>query len=122
MLAAGVARQGFVVVVPNQSNSVFGDAYLYAEVHTIPEVLAQMRWEDAAPDSPVYGIVDTNRLAIMGHSFGGAATMFAVEELCSFPFCDSTKGFIRPPELGGRGTGVVPTRARLISTRAAYRS
>ena len=99
ILATGVARQGFIVVVPNQRNRVFGGTFRYSEVHTIDEVLEQMRLEDASPDSPVYGIADTNRFAIMGHSFGGAATMFAVEELCSIPFCDQSIGFVRPPEL-----------------------
>lgn len=99
MLATGVARQGFIVVVPNQGNRVFGNAFRYAEVHTITEVLEQMRAEDNSPDSPVYQIADPDRLAIMGHSFGGAATMFATADFCEFPFCDKTTGFQRPPEL-----------------------
>lgn len=98
VLATSVARQGFVVVVPNQHSSAF-NALRYAEIATINEVLVQMRAEYMAPDSPVYGIVDPNRLALMGHSFGGAAVMFAVGEFCFFPFCDPNVGFERPPEL-----------------------
>lgn len=99
LLAVSVARQGFIVVVPDQSNRLLGDAFRFAELHTITEVLEQMRLENAAMESPVYGIADTSRFAIMGHSFGGAATMFAVANWCTFPFCDETVGFVRPPEL-----------------------
>ena len=98
-LASNVAAQGFVVVVPNQTNTQFGGLLRYAEMTTIYEVLDHMRNERADSSSPVYGMVDTNRLGLMGHSFGGASTIFATANQCVPPFCDAKVGFTRPPEL-----------------------
>jgi len=109
--AQGVARHGFVVVVPNQASSVFGGQALFAELRTINEVLQHMRMEAAATDSPVYGVVDTSRMGLAGHSFGGAASLFAMAQVCSFPFCDPATGFMKPPELQA---------AALAGTHAPY--
>jgi Chlorophyllase enzyme len=111
-LAAGVARHGFIVVVPNQRNKQLGNALRYAQMATIREVLDQMHAEDSSPDSPVYGIADPNRLALMGHSFGGASSAFASGNLCAFPFCDMAVGFARPAEL--RATVLVSSNSGTI--------
>jgi len=111
-LATGVARHGFIVVVPNQRNRQLGNALRYAQMATIGEVLEQMRGEDSSPESPVYGIADPNRLALMGHSFGGASSAFASGNLCAFPFCDLAVGFTRPAEL--RATVLVSSNSGTI--------
>lgn len=98
-LAATVARYGFIVVVPNQRNAQLGEELRYAEMSTIGEVLAQMQQEDLDPNSPVFGTANTNKLALMGHSFGGVSSIFAAANFCGFPFCDLDAGFVRPPEL-----------------------
>jgi hypothetical protein len=98
-LASNVASQGFVVVVPNQTSTMFGDLLRYAEMATIHEVMDHMRNERNEPSSPVYGMVDTSRLGLMGHSFGGASTIFATANQCVPPFCDQNIGFERPTEL-----------------------
>jgi len=97
--AVELARHGFIVVVPNQVNQSLGGALLFADMETIPAVLQQIRKEDASPDSPIYGIADPNRMALSGHSFGGAASLFALGDWCAFPFCDPAVGYQRPVEL-----------------------
>lgn len=99
MLASNVAAQGFVVVIPNQRNRFFNDTLRYSEMYTITEVMDHMRAEDADPESPVYGMIDMDKLGLMGHSFGGASTIFASANQCVPPFCDAEIPFERPAEL-----------------------
>jgi dienelactone hydrolase len=97
--AQGVARFGFVVVVPNHVSSVLAGAALYTEASVISDVLETMRAEDAAADSPVYRVIDTRRMGLAGHSFGGVAGLLAAANVCAFPFCNTATGFQRPAEL-----------------------
>jgi hypothetical protein len=96
--AKGVAQYGFVFVLPNNASSVFNSAS-FNDVHLITAVLNEMRKEESDPDSPVYGIVDSSRLALSGHSFGGVTALTAIGGFCQWPFCDVSRGFQRPPEL-----------------------
>lgn len=89
--AQGVASYGFVVVVPNHAG-------LITNMSVITDVLAHMKLEDADSDSPLYGIVNTNMLAVTGHSMGGVAALFSINSYCNF-FCDPDVGFERPQEL-----------------------
>jgi dienelactone hydrolase len=97
--AQGVARFGFVVVVPNHSSSVLSGAALFTEASVITDVLATMQAQDAIADSPVYKIIDTSRMGLAGHSFGGVTGLLAAANVCTFPFCNTTTGFQRPAEL-----------------------
>ena len=97
--ALGVARHGFVVVVPNHRSPLMGGDDLFAGFSVIDAALDQMRSEDVNPASPLYKIVDTSQLGLSGHSFGGAAGLFAIGGICTFPFCDPASGWSRPPEL-----------------------
>ena len=51
------------------------------------DVLAQMTVEDEKESSPLFGIVDITRMGLAGHSAGGAASLFAIDGSCQFPFC-----------------------------------
>jgi hypothetical protein len=99
IFAKGVAQYGFVFVVPNNVSSVFNNTAGFSDVHLITAVLNQLREEENDPDSPLYGIVDSNRLALSGHSFGGVTALTAIGGFCQWPFCDESRGFQRPPEL-----------------------
>lgn len=95
--AGTLAAHGFVVVVPNHVG-LFGLG-LFADLSEIADVLAHMNAESSKPTSPVAGIVDTSSIVLVGHSFGGAAALYAARETCAFPFCFGD--FRRPPELRG---------------------
>ena len=96
-MAAGVAGYGFIVVVPDHmSNNIEG---LYAELGEIAAVGAQMKVEAASATAPVRGGVDTLRMALMGHSYGGASGLSGMANMCfpPIPLCS----FTRPPQLVG---------------------
>jgi dienelactone hydrolase len=101
--ASQVARYGFVVVVPNNQRTLVGpngQAFpgLFAEQEQVNQVLAQMRVEDRNPVSPIFKIVDTSKLGLLGHSFGGGAGLGATQkEFCLPGICSGT--YTRPPEL-----------------------
>jgi dienelactone hydrolase len=101
--ATQVARYGFVVVVPNNQRTLIGpngQAFtgLFAEQQQVNQVLAQMRVEDRNPASPIFKIVDTTKLGLLGHSFGGAAGIGATQTQSCVPGICS-EGYTRPPEL-----------------------
>ena len=98
-VAATVAGYGFIVVVPDHMSNNIGGAGLYAELSEIAAVSARMKVEAASTTAPVRGVVDTKRIALMGHSYGGASGLSGISNLCFPPGLGCT--FTRPPELVG---------------------
>lgn len=96
-VAALVARYGFIVVVPDHASNNIGGPGLYAELSEIAAAGAQMKLEAASATAPVRGVVDTMRIALMGHSYGGASGLSGMANTCfpPIPLC----AFARPPEL-----------------------
>ncbi len=101
--ASTVASYGFVVVVPNhvrtltnQEGSVTG---LFAEQQQIDDVLTYMKAENANSLSPVGDLLDPSTLVLLGHSFGGAVGLAAIQDNCFPALC--TAQFERPEELKG---------------------
>ncbi|RUS93783.1 hypothetical protein DSM106972_095420 [Dulcicalothrix desertica PCC 7102] len=88
--ASTVARYGFVVVVPNNERELapVGEG-LFAETSQINAILAQMRAETSNPNSPVVGIVNTEKLGLLGHSFGGSVGLSAIANVCLPRFCST---------------------------------
>jgi dienelactone hydrolase len=98
--ASIVARYGFVVVVPNHPRALpqFGFDGLLPETSQINNVLAQIKIENSNSVSPVKGIVDTEKLGLLGHSAGGAEGLSAIANLCVQPIlCEGS--FEQPDEL-----------------------
>ncbi|MBE9059672.1 alpha/beta hydrolase [cf. Phormidesmis sp. LEGE 11477] len=81
--ASQVARHGFAVVVPNhfQTTPDFGDALL-SETSQPQAVLDQLTVENGMKDSPLNGKIDTGKLGLLGHSFGGAVGLSTIGEVC----------------------------------------
>jgi hypothetical protein len=101
-----LARYGFVVVIPNHFQTPFfppgAPPSPLPDQFVVLDVQAQMELEDADPASPLFGMVDTGRLGLVGHSFGGAAGLFVIDGRCDGPpFCDEAMfgPFERPEEL-----------------------
>lgn len=96
-----VARYGFVVVVPNHIRtavSPMGEVTgLLAEQQQVNDVLTYMQSENSNPTSPVASLLDPSTLVLLGHSFGGAVGIAAIQGDCFFVLC--TEEFNRPDEL-----------------------
>ncbi|MET0595720.1 MAG: alpha/beta hydrolase [Polyangiaceae bacterium] len=95
-----LAGGGYIVVIPNHFAALApppAPPGLFASQHSVNDVLASMTAADANPASPLHGIVDTTKLGVAGHSFGGAAALYTVEGSCLPPFCFGF--FVRPPQL-----------------------
>jgi dienelactone hydrolase len=96
-----VARYGFIVVVPNHKRSVNTPqgtlTGLLPETSQINVVLSQMANENLNPSSPIEGIVDTQKLGLLGHSLGGAVGLSAIANRCLVFLCEGS--FARPEEL-----------------------
>ena len=97
--ASIVARYGFVVVVPNRKRTVqlIDSTGLFTETSQVENILAQIETEKSNPNSPIKSIVDTDKLALLGHSWGGAVGLSAIANLCLPGVCEGS--FERPKEL-----------------------
>ena len=85
-----VASYGFTVVVPERIRSLpnFGFTGLLPEVSQVNDVLQFMLTENSNPDSPIAGTLDPDNLVLLGHSFGGAVGLSAINNSCIFPLCE----------------------------------
>ncbi|MFI5429329.1 hypothetical protein [Aeromicrobium sp. UC242_57] len=85
--AAEVASYGFIVVTPNHKRLNFFDLNYYTSASQIGETLTWMGDENANTSSPLHGLIDTDTMVLLGHSFGGATGLSIAEDKCSIPFC-----------------------------------
>jgi len=99
--ASLVARYGFVVVVPNHFRPLpinpNSPPSLLSETSQIGAVLSQMAIENTKTTSPIASVVDTQRLGLLGHSFGGAVGLSVIGNNCGSYLCQEP--FTRPKEL-----------------------
>ncbi|MEV6162062.1 dienelactone hydrolase family protein [Streptomyces sp. NPDC052052] len=85
--ASAIAAQGFVVVVPNHYRLMFVETERYAAEHQVTRTVTWMKDEKYNSSSPLYKRIDSGKLVLLGHSFGGAAGLAAAEDTCSLVFC-----------------------------------
>ena len=101
--ASLVARYGFVVVVPNHFRPLpinpTSPPSLLSETSQIAAVLSQMAIENTKPTSPIASVVDTQRLGLLGHSFGGAVGVSVIANKCLPELYLCQEPFTRPKEL-----------------------
>ncbi len=100
--AETVASYGFVVAVPNHQRTMHGlngqaMTGLLAEEEQVNDMLAQIKLEAANAASPIFKIVDTSKLGLLGHSFGAYVGLAAIQNI-NYPNV-STGEFTQPPEL-----------------------
>ena len=91
--ASTVASYGFVVIVPNhfQSFPEFDVEGLLSEVSQIEDVLTYIKGENSDSMSPLEGIIDTDNLALLGHSQGGAVGLSAIGNYCIPGVCNEAE-------------------------------
>lgn len=103
IFANTVARYGFVVVVPNHIRTVTSPmgalTGLLAEQQQVNDVLSYIKNEKSTLSSPIASSLDPSTLVLLGHSFGGAVGMAAIQGNCVPILCTGT--FNRPQELKG---------------------
>lgn len=124
-----VSSYGFTVVVPNnlRSLSVPGAppfTGLFSEQDQVNQVLEFAKLENADLDSPVAGLLDTDSLGLLGHSFGGAVGLGSVQDNCFFILCADS--YSLPSELKAgifyganfdpANTGVIPPVGNQVPT------
>jgi hypothetical protein len=102
--ASIVARYGFAVIVPNrQAFLPFppfpppGGPNLIANTQQIPSVLDYTAAQNSDPTSPLFGLLNPSKLALLGHSQGGAVGLSAMANLCLPFLCEGS--FSRPEEV-----------------------
>lgn len=100
--ASFVARYGFIVVVPNRERMVpapTGEMVkaLAPEQRQVVDILAEITAENQDSTSPIGGLVDTNKLGLLGHSYGGFVGLAAIQNMCHPNICSGT--FNRPPQV-----------------------
>jgi alpha/beta superfamily hydrolase len=101
--AKTVARYGFVVIVPNHIRTAISPTGavtgLLAEQQQVNDVLTYIQAENSRPSSPIANSIDISTLVLLGHSFGGAVGIAAIQGNCFPTLC--TGSFTRPQELKG---------------------
>ena len=101
--ASTVASYGFVVVVPNHERTVpnpeTGELVtgLLAEQQQVNDALDHLITENTNPSSPIVGLVDTTKLGLLGHSFGGFVGLNSIQDICFPGVC--SESFDQPSEL-----------------------
>jgi dienelactone hydrolase len=96
--AREVARQGFVVLVPNHAQTGPGLTGLFVTEEVVTQAFAFAIAESQHGASPLFGKVDPTSLGLLGHSFGGVVGLFAIAGSCSPPFCTPNQ-YTRPAAL-----------------------
>ncbi len=88
--ARELSRHGFVVVVPDHRR-VLGPPGTppspLTDVQLIEHAVAAAEALDGDEGSALHGVVDTESVALTGHSFGGVVGFFALQGVCAPPFC-----------------------------------
>ncbi|WP_295448812.1 hypothetical protein [uncultured Thiodictyon sp.] len=106
-LGNAIARQGFVVVIPNHFRTVpsFPSPVLFSEVGVVTDVYAAVVAADAAAQSPLYGLIDTATMGLIGHSLGGSVGLYAIGGVCAPGICtDPSLHYTRPAALRAAAT------------------
>ena len=76
-----LAQRGFVVLTPMQSSPFFGDAPQQRNVVNFVEHVDWLKTRAATPGDPLFGRVAADRIALAGHSAGGAIAFEAAVAL-----------------------------------------
>ena len=94
-----LASQGFVVVVPDHLRSFPGipAPVRFSEVGVVTAVYDGAVAADRDPRSSLYRIVDTDTMAMVGHSLGGFVGLYAIAGVCDPQICGEPGGTYEPP-------------------------
>ena len=113
--ASVIASYGFAVLVPNNLRAIGAPPPAPSETgffSELPQVTEALEFVQNPEQSPIADLINPEQLVLLGHSFGGAAGLAAVQGACpsNFPVC-SFGEFEQPDELVGAaffGTNLTP--------------
>jgi dienelactone hydrolase len=118
MFATGVAKYGFIVAVPNNYHAFklgpIPTDGLFSEAIQMQDYIDYMKAQNDNSSSPLYQKVDTGKLMMLGHSYGAACTIYAIQNNCIVPFCseETAAEFTRPVELKAAALCGINTKPR----------
>ena len=113
-----VAKYGFIVAVPNHYHEFklgpIDTDGLFSEGTQMQDYIDYMKAQNDNSSSPFYQKVDTGKLMMLGHSYGAACTIYAMQNNCMYPFCpeDEAAAFKRPEELKAAALCGINTKPR----------
>jgi len=96
--ATRLARHGYVVAVPHHLATVGAQTGPFTSPRVLNQGFEFLKSESATDGNPIEGLVDPAKLAVVGHSLGGAQAFFAVNNTCTPPLC-APGPYAHPPEL-----------------------
>lgn len=76
-----MAQRGLIVLTPNASSLLGGEAARARNAANLVDHVRWLRLRAATPGDPLYGRLDPNRMALAGHSAGGALAFEAAVDL-----------------------------------------
>jgi hypothetical protein len=123
-VARKVASYGFIVIVPNHRRMLIADTNFYPEGNSVLAAFAHVVAESKGASAPIRGLADATKLALLGHSFGGALGIGLLGGSCNFPFCPFGYTYSLPPELKAGvffGASVKPPVGAIPATANAGR-
>jgi fermentation-respiration switch protein FrsA (DUF1100 family) len=97
--AARIAAEGYVVYIPNRCTIFFTQYFLKVSSATGNEVYSLAKTQNADTTSPLYGRLDPEKMAYLGHSLGGVTALYALNGLCQPPFCDAGSSLLNQVKL-----------------------
>ncbi len=74
------AERGFIVISPNMTRLLWGDENRMQNVRDILQDISWLIEQNKTEKSPLYGLVNPNRMAVAGNSSGGAVCLQLVIE------------------------------------------
>ena len=94
-----LASQGLVVVVPDHLRPFPGIPVpvRFSEVGVVTAVYDGAVAAERDPRSPLYRIIDTDSMAMVGHSLGGFVGLYAIAGVCDPQICSAPGGTYSPP-------------------------
>lgn len=116
-----LASYGFIVIVPNHLSEFSVPGYssegLFSQTRQINQVLEFIEEAGADPSAALYGLIDTETLFLLGHSYGAACIIGAIQNVCEYPFCEAGEQFFLPPQVKAAALTGINTMPRGIFDR-----
>lgn len=113
--AARIASSGYVVYVGQRCTTFIVQYFIYPPASLGNKALSLAKDQNQDSTSPLFGKIDTSKVGFLGHSLGGVVAIFAMNNICEFPFCDSEYSFMNEVKGGifyGSGLGANFNKSR----------